>query len=111
MITSIRCKSGLTVWYQDQLLIQKLLKAEARKFLPIARTLDSTEGQLWGADIGIVDEDHAGLDTASHSLGPFYILVYTDPPRPNGESLAIAMASSSSLAGETRATGPKNSCL
>ena len=80
------------------------------KFLAISRALDSAKRQFWSADKGIVDKNHAGLDAAGDLLAMLDVGRVNRPPRPKGELLANAIASSSSFAGKNRATGPKNSC-
>ena len=80
----------------------------SRQLAAVAGVLDAAEGQ---ARVGLhdaVDEDRAGLDLggerARRARGR---AVQSAAPRPKRESLASAIASSSSLARITAATGPK----
>src|SRR6202021_3824137 len=56
---------------EDQLPVHKLFNAEAGEFLSIPGALTASKRQFRKADIGIVNEDHAGFHTACHSLRPF----------------------------------------
>src|SRR5271169_4686927 len=59
--------------HANQFLVHELLDAETGKFLAISRPLDSTKWQVWGADKGIVDKDHPGIETTGDSLAVFDI--------------------------------------
>jgi hypothetical protein len=62
------CRAGLGFNRANQLLVHELLDAQAGKFFAISRPLDSAKWQVWSADKGTIDKDHAGLDAAPDSL-------------------------------------------
>jgi hypothetical protein len=66
----LRFSAGLRVpvWNEDQLLVHKLFQAKVGKLFAITGALDSAEGQIRSAEIGIVDEDHARFHTTRDPL-------------------------------------------
>src|SRR5450631_3561221 len=58
----------------NQLLVHELLDAHVAEFTPVARVLDAPEWQFGIGPADAVDEHHAGIDAACHSLATRQVL-------------------------------------